>query len=53
MGCRLWGRTDSDTTEVTEQQQQQHVLGIVLRTLPVVIPTKPSNKPPKCIFIYN
>ena len=25
MGCRLWGRTESDTTEVTwRQQQQQH-----------------------------
>ena len=23
MGCRLWGRTESDTTEATEQQQQQ------------------------------
>ena len=23
VGCRLWGRTESDTTEVTEQQQQQ------------------------------
>ena len=22
MGCRLWGRTESDTTEVTQQQQQ-------------------------------
>ena len=22
-GCRLWGRTESDTTEVTQQQQQQ------------------------------
>ena len=22
MGCRLWGHTESDTTEVTEQQQQ-------------------------------
>ena len=21
--CRLWGRTESDTTEVTQQQQQQ------------------------------
>ena len=21
MGCRLWGRTESDTTEVTQQQQ--------------------------------
>ena len=22
MGCHLWGRTESDTTEVTQQQQQ-------------------------------
>ena len=25
MGCCLWGRTESDTTEVTQQQQQQGV----------------------------
>ena len=24
VGCRLWGRTESDTTDVTQQQQQQH-----------------------------
>ena len=23
MGCRLWGRTESDTIEATQQQQQQ------------------------------
>ena len=23
--CRLWGRTESDTTEATQQQQQQHL----------------------------
>ena len=23
VGCRLWGRTESDTTEVTQQQHQQ------------------------------
>ena len=23
VGCRLWGRTESDTTEMTQQQQQQ------------------------------
>ena len=23
VGCRLWGRTESDTTEATSQQQQQ------------------------------
>ena len=22
MGCHLWGRTESDTTEATQQQQQ-------------------------------
>ena len=28
-GCRLWGRTESDTTEATQQQQQHavHVFG--------------------------
>ena len=24
VGCRLWGRTESEMTEVTQQQQQQH-----------------------------
>ena len=23
VGCRLWGRTESDTTDATKQQQQQ------------------------------
>ena len=26
MGCRLWGRTELDTTEATQQQQQQHYI---------------------------
>ena len=26
VGCRLWGRTESDTTEVTSPQQQQRVM---------------------------
>ena len=35
VGCCLWGRTESDTTEVTQQQQQQYdpaipLLGIYL-----------------------
>ena len=25
VGCRLWGRTESDTTEATQQRQQQHI----------------------------
>ena len=32
MGCRLWGRTESDTTEVTQQQQQQQANLLDLRT---------------------
>jgi len=28
VGCRLWGRTESDTTEVTQQQQQQQLIAI-------------------------
>ena len=24
VGCRLWGCTEADVTEVTQQQQQQH-----------------------------
>ena len=31
MGCRLWGRTESDTTEVTQQQQQQQFALIIKR----------------------
>ena len=33
-GCRLWGRTESDTTEVTQQQQQyQLILEYILQVL--------------------
>ena len=34
VGCLLWGRTESDTTEATQQQQQKHVqtvFGIVIQ----------------------
>ena len=27
VGCRLWGHTESDTTEATQQQQQQQLGG--------------------------
>ena len=33
MGCRLWGRTESDTTEVTWRRQQQHAGSSLLRGL--------------------
>ena len=35
VGCRLWGRTELDTTEVTWQQQQQQeveITGAVVET---------------------
>ena len=28
VGCRLWGRTESDTTEATWQQQQQDISSV-------------------------
>ena len=31
VGCHLWGRTESDTTEATWQQQQQEVFKVRLR----------------------
>ena len=30
VGCYLWGRTESDMTEVTEQQQQQNVCLVII-----------------------
>ena len=30
VGCCLWGRTESDTTEVTKQQQQKVIFKICL-----------------------
>ena len=33
VGCRLWGRTESDTTEATKQQQQQPFLSNSLKAL--------------------
>ena len=33
VGCRLWGHTESDTTEVTWQQQQQHYIYVKMQWL--------------------
>ena len=33
VGCHLWGRTESDTTEVTQQQQQQGKMDMNLSKL--------------------
>ena len=34
VGCRLWGRTESDMTEVTQQQQQQKRVCVSLSEVP-------------------
>ena len=36
VGCRLWGRTESDTTEATQQQQQHVFLSKLLKLHAVV-----------------
>ena len=54
VGCRLWGRTESDTTEATWQQQQQHALqplgGSAAAFLWKGQPREDASKldPPKC-----
>ena len=40
VGCRLWGHTESDTTEATQQQQQQHSFLLYSKGLQL------------CIYIY-
>ena len=37
VGCRLWGHTESDTTEVTQQQQRGTSIFSFLRNLPTVV----------------
>ena len=41
VGCRLWGRTESDTTEVTQQQQQQQQ-SLPTAVDPLLLPTNPG-----------
>ena len=40
MGCSLWGRTESDMTEVTQQQQQHTILYIQVAP---VLKNPPAN----------
>ena len=37
VGCRLWGCTESDTTEVTQQQQQHSAMYVVLTCIYLLI----------------
>ena len=39
VGCRLWGRTESDTTDATQQQQQRHIHNVVYSHYCVTITT--------------
>ena len=48
VGCRLWGRTESDTTEVTQQQQQQCMY---INAILPIWPTLPFPAP--CIHMFN
>jgi len=38
VGCRLWGRTESDTTEVTQQQQCTRTLTHGICSSPHTVP---------------
>ena len=29
VGCRLWGRTESDTTEATEERETENIINII------------------------
>ena len=37
VGCRLWGRTESDTTEATQQQQQRQLSVINRKLVPLIM----------------
>ena len=39
VGCCLWGRTESDTTEATQQQQQQHAISAQFSSVAQSCPT--------------
>ena len=43
VGCRLWGRTESDTTEETWQQQQQQHMCVCVRVGVISLPFSPSG----------
>ena len=49
-GCRLWGRTESDTTEATQQQQQHTVL--MTTTLQYSLKSR-SVMPPALFFLRS
>ena len=57
MGCRLWSRTESDTTEVTwqQQQQQQHTTfgSKAMTNLDRVLKSRDTTLPAKVCIIQH
>ena len=58
VGCRLWGRTELDMTEVTKQQQQQLWVQTVVKSqlchlLAVMLGTFLHGSVPQFPYLYN
>ena len=54
VGCHLWGRTESDTTEATQQQQQQCVYKVVSQLLNhTLVKSKFTNSVYALVFLYS
>ena len=53
VGCRLWGRTESDTTEATQQQQQQQQQQLYPFTPPFVFEQKQKKQKQKKGFPFG
>ena len=51
VGCRLWGRTESNTTEVTQQQQQHCDLGLLLVLIYCVLVLVAQSCPTLCNLV--
>ena len=49
VGCHLWGRTESDTTEATQQQQQQQHIYMEFRKMVMIILYARQQKRHRCI----
>ena len=52
MACRLWGRTELDTTKATQQQQEQHFLPFLELFFHLVLSFLCCAKPFKFIFVF-
>ena len=51
VGCRLWGHTESDTTEATQQQQQQQQNTLKDADQGITIKNMPEEKIKLCTQI--